>query len=104
MAIKLTHGKNEYILTYNRASVKIMERKGFDVTTMGSKILTQTEQIFNGAFIANHGDLKVSEIEEIFVSVKDKNGLIGKLGEMLNETYSSLMEDPEKNGSTWEEV
>ena len=53
------------------------------------------ELAFAGAFIKNHRKTKQTTIDEIFSKMKDKQKLVESLVLMIEETYSSLFEEPE---------
>ena len=103
--ISLTHNKTEYILEYNRQSVKTMESQGFVLDELTSKPVTMIPLLFSGAFIKNHRGVKRSVVDEIFDTVSDKSGLMEALMEMYAETLSSLTESNDSEGNaTWARV
>lgn len=103
--ITLTHKKTEYVLEYNRQTIKVMESQGFVLEEVTSKPATMIPLLFDGAFIKNHGRVKRNVKDEIFESLKDKTGLMQVLMEMYAETLSSLIEDNADEGNvTWARV
>ena len=48
--IVLTHEKKEYVMEYNRQSVKMMEGQGFVLDEITSKPMTMIPLLFQGAF------------------------------------------------------
>ena len=52
--IKLTHNGQEYILEYDRMSVKLLESSGFILDEFLEKPMSNIELAFAGAFIKNH--------------------------------------------------
>lgn len=103
--ISMTHNKTEYILEYNRQSVKTMEAQGFILDELTSKPMTMIPLLFSGAFIKNHRGVKRSVVDEIFDNLSDKNGLMEALMEMYAETLSALTESNESEGNvTWARV
>ena len=99
--INLTYDKKEYILEYNRQSVKTMESQGFVLEELTAKPMTMIPLLFNGAFIKNHRGLKRNLMDEIFEEIGDKSALMEALMEMYAETLSSLTEDNGAGNVTW---
>lgn len=95
--ITMTYKKTEYVLEYNRQSVKTMESQGFILDEITSKPMTMIPMLFAGAFIKNHRGIKRSLIDEIYDNINDKTGLMQGLIEMYAETLSSLTDDTENN-------
>lgn len=100
--ITLTYKKTEYILEYNRQTIKTMEAQGFVLEDVTSKPATMIPMLFSGAFIKNHRGTKRTIIDEIYDGLKDKTGLMQVLMEMYAETLSALVEDSVDEGNvTW---
>ena len=55
-----------YKLEYTAASLKTLEDRGFDASLMESRTIQYPEEIFCGAFIANHDDVPYNKRMEIF--------------------------------------
>ena len=103
--ITITFDKTEYILEYNRQSVKTMEAQGFVLDELTSKPMTMIPMLFAGAFIKNHRGLKRAVIDDIFDHINDKTGLMEALMELYAETLSSLTNNAEAEGNaTWARV
>lgn len=104
--IKLTYDGQEYILEYDRMSVKMLEAAGFKLEEFLEKPMTNVELVFTGAFIKNHPKTKQTTIDEIYASLKNRNALITALSNMISDCYDSLLLDPEENSGnvTWELV
>ena len=104
--INLTYENKEYILEYNRQSVKTMESQGFILEELTQKPMTMIPLLFNGAFIKNHGSsgLKRKHLDEICSGIKDKSALIEELMEMYTETLSTLTESSDEGNVTWARV
>ena len=103
--IAITHKKNEYILEYNRQTVKTMEGQGFVLEEVTAKPATMIPLLFSGAFIKNHRGIKRNLIDEIFDEIADKTGLMQALMEMYAETLSALVEDKADAGNvSWARV
>ena len=103
--ITITFDKTEYILEYNRQSVKTMEAQGFVLDELTSKPMTMIPMLFAGAFIKNHRGLKRAVIDDIFDNINDKTGLMEALMELYAETLSSLTNNAEAEGNaTWARV
>ncbi len=102
--INLTYDKKEYVLEYNRQSVKTMESQGFVLEELTTKPMTMIPLLFSGAFIKNHSGkdgVKRKVIDEIFDELPDKTALMEALMEMYAETLSTLTEDNSEGNVTW---
>lgn len=99
--INLTYDKKEYILEYNRQSVKTMESQGFVLEELTAKPVTMIPMLFNGAFIKNHRGIKRSLMDEIFEEIGDKTALLEALMEMYAETLGSLTDGSGEGNATW---
>ena len=95
--IEFNYNGKDYVLEYNRKSVEFMERQGFLVSELATKPMLMLPMAFEGLFFKNHKNAKQSEIDEIYEHFTDKQALISTIAEMLNETYSTLQDDPEDN-------
>ena len=99
--INLTYEKKEYILEYNRQSVKTMESQGFVLEELTAKPMTMIPMLFQGAFIKNHRGIKRNLMDEIFEEIGDKTALMEALMEMYAETLGSLTEGSGEGNATW---
>lgn len=102
--IILTHNGEKYVLEYNRMAIKLLEQNGFELEEFLKKPMTNIELAFTGAFYKNHSRVSQQTIDEIYKSCKDKTNLIATLGNMIRETYDSLLSDDEgdEGNTTWE--
>ncbi|MBR0161956.1 MAG: DUF5055 domain-containing protein [Oscillospiraceae bacterium] len=98
MAKQLTfeYKGREYVLEYTRDSVRQMERGGFVADDFAAKPMTVLPQLFAGAFLAHHGNVKREKIDTIYGLMKDKKKLIQALTDMYNDTLETLLEEPEE--------
>ena len=99
--IVLNHEDKEYVLEYNRQSVKMMEGQGFVLDELVSKPMTMIPLLFSGAFIKNCKGTKRNVIDEIFKGISDKNELLEALMEMYTETLSTLTYSTDEGNVTW---
>jgi hypothetical protein len=99
--INLTHNKKDYILEYNRQSVKTMEGQGFVLEELTAKPMTMIPRLFQGAFIKNHRGIKRNLMDEIFEEIGDKTAFMEALMEMYAETLGSLTESTGEGNVTW---
>ena len=102
--INLTYDKKEYVLEYNRQSVKTMESQGFVLEELTTKPMTMIPLLFSGAFIKNHSGkdgVKRKVVDEIFNEINDKTALMEALMEMYADTLSTLTEDNGEGNVTW---
>ena len=102
--IVLEHNKKEYVLEYNRQSVRQMEGQGFVLDEITSKPMTMIPMLFQGAFIKNCKGTKRSLIDEIYDNIGDKTGFMTALMEMYSETLSTLTDDVAEGNVKWELV
>lgn len=102
--INLTYKDVSYCLEYDRMSVKMLEANGFSVEEFIKKPLSNIELAFAGAFIKHHRKTKQSIIDEIYAGCKKKTDLVAVLVTMIEETYDSLLSEPEgdEGNVTWE--
>ena len=102
--INLTYDKKEYVLEYNRQSVKTMESQGFVLEELTTKPMTMIPLLFAGAFIKNHSGkdgVKRKVIDEIFEEIGDKTALMETLMEMYADTLASLTDSNNEGNVTW---
>ena len=99
--INLTYEKKEYILEYNRQSVKTMESQGFVLEDLTAKPMTMIPLLFQGAFIKNHRGIKRNLMDEIFEELDNKTALMEALMEMYAETLGSLTDSTGEGNATW---
>ena len=74
----------QYILEFNRATVKSTEQSGFDPELVDSQTVSQITKLFYGAFKKNHPQLSYDKIEKI---IDDLGGIPQKLIFRLLELY-----------------
>lgn len=105
--INLTWNGDTYKLEYDRNTVKLLENAGFVLEDFLRKPLNNIELVFSGAFIKHHRSLSQTIIDDIFSKVKDKTGLLQVLQKMIQETYDSLLEEPDddnEGNAIWEVI
>ncbi len=96
--IEFEYEDAKYCLEYNRDSIKIMEKQGFDINGFMSQPMTSIDLAFEGAFIKNHRNIRASKVKEIYDALGQKKELASQLLEMISEAYNTLFED-ENEGS-----
>lgn len=99
--IVLTHENKEYVLEYNRQTVRQMEGQGFVLDGIVSQPMTMIPLLFEGAFIKNCRGTKRKTISDIYDGITDKTGLIEALMEMYADTLSTLTEDNAEGNVSW---
>ena len=97
--IAVTFDNKEYLLEYNRQSVKTLEAQGFILSELAEKPATMIPMLFQGAFFKNHKGIKRGLVEDIFEEMQDKTGLLEALVSLYSETLSSLTEDKGDQGN-----
>ena len=80
--IKLTHNGQEYILEYDRMSVKLLESSGFVLDEFLEKPMSNIELAFAGAFIKNHKKTPQATIDELYNGCKNKTELVTTLSKI----------------------
>lgn len=95
--IHLTYEGSTYTLEFTRETISIMEKQGFRITDIEDKPMSTLPVLFAGAFLAHHRKIKAGVITKIFDNLRDKTGLIGKLGEMYAEPLETLLDEPEED-------
>lgn len=101
--IKIPYGDKTYTLEFNRTVVESMERQGFhidDLTTLSNITL-----LIVGAFRMHHSSITKAKAIEIYENAvkRNRDDFIAKLNEMCSETYLSLLDDPETEGTEEEQ-
>ena len=99
--IVLNYENKEYVLEYNRQSVKTMEAQGFVLDEIAAKPMTMIPMLFSGAFIKNCRGTKRAVIDEIYEGIGDKTALMEALMEMYAETLTALTDDNGEGNVTW---
>lgn len=102
--IHFTYKDVPYTLEYDRNSIVQLEQAGLEINEFLKKPLVNTDLIFKGAFLKHHRNTKESIINEIYDNLNNRNELIGKLVVMIDDCYSTLLDDTEnKEGNiTWD--
>lgn len=107
--ITVTYNKTDYVLGYNRNSVKQMEQQGFVLDQISEKPMTMVPLLVYGAFMQYNKGIKRSLVDEIYEHIADKigdgdNGFIQTLLEMYAETVNTLTDNnpaDEGNLAVW---
>lgn len=99
--ITLNYEKKDYVLEYNRQSVRAIESQGFVLDEITTKPMTMIPLLVSGAFMKNCKGTKRATIDAIYDGIQDKGGFMNALIEMYAETLSSLTDDNEEGNVTW---
>ena len=98
--IEFEYNDKHYCLEYTPDSIKQMEASGFNINEIGDKPATRIEQLWAGAFLANHRrNTSNTVIKELYGKMKDKEKLLQKLTEMYNNTLNYLLPDEDDEGN-----
>ena len=101
--IKISYNNSDYTLEYTVASIRKMERDGFDFTSMEKNIVNVGFDLFRGAFIAHHNYVPENVRDEIYLSWKTENeqgqNLIECLADMLKDELDFIVSKPQGNVS-----
>jgi len=90
---------NKYDLCFTAKSVMLMEKRGFNINDIEGKPMTTINDLFTGAFLANHKNVTKEQIDKIYNGLKDKEGLLTKLVELYNEPLNGLIDE---GNAEWE--
>lgn len=94
----------DYTLEYTVASVRKMERDGFDFSNMEKRIANIGYDLFSGAFIAHHNYVPKEERDRLYEMLITENAdgknLIEILVDMLKDELEWIMTKPSGN-VTW---
>lgn len=102
--LEITFEGKKYTLEFTRDTVRQMERAGFNIDDIfNSKPVTAILQLFYGAFLANHRNIKSELVERIYDAQNRRGELISRLAEMYREPMAALIDDPEdsEGNATW---
>ena len=92
--LTFTYDGTDYTLEFTPDSLKQMERAGFKFSKMDDIILTAPEELFYGAFIANHRRTTRALREEIWKAMCEENdngqSLSDVIGNMMSEAITEL--------------
>lgn len=95
--INFEYNGKKYCLEYTRETVKMMEAMEFSIDDFKDKPATRIEQLWMGAFLANHRKTSNTVIKDLYDKMKDKEALVTKLIELYNDTLSTLMPDKDED-------
>ena len=93
--ITFTYEGKGYTLEFDRKTVKLLERRGFNVNDLDAKPLTLLPQLFWGAFQKHHKGITQETTDAILMSVANRDTLFGKLSEMYIEPINALLGEDE---------
>jgi hypothetical protein len=101
--ITIPYNGTEYTLEFNRESVKLLERAGFDINLIRPQPMTMLPMLFEGAFHMHHRRVEKDVIRKIFDKIKGKDELMNALLELYNEPVKALFDEPEddEGNVTW---
>lgn len=95
--INFDYNGKHYCLEFTRETIRQMEAAGFKPAEVYDKPELGLEQMWAGAFLANHRKTSNTVISKILDEMKNRSKLRDKLLEMVAETYESLF--PEEDDS-----
>lgn len=92
----------EYTLEFTADAIKTMVRRGFRVEDIEEKSIIVIPELFYGAFLAHHSNVKTEKLDEMWKKEKHKKKLIPVLIDMFTSTYTAYLgvgddEDDEGN-------
>lgn len=102
--IQFTVDGVDYTLMYTVASVRKMERDGFNFTDVEHNVVNAPYDLFAGAFIAKHNYVPREERDRLYEKLVNENengqNLIASLSEMLGDELDFIINKPQGN-VTW---
>lgn len=104
--IKFTYAGKNYVLEYNRETVKQMESRGFRLGELENQPVNTISMLFSGAFLMHHKNVARDKdlTDEIYASFKNRDELLSALIEMYQEPVAALFDEPEEDdagNTTW---
>lgn len=97
--IEFEYNDKHYCLEYTPDSIKQMEASGFNINEIGDKPALRIEQLWHGAFLANHRRVSDTVVKDLYRKMKNKEALLKKLAEMYNNTLEYLLPDEDDEGN-----
>lgn len=91
--IEFEYEGKTYKLEFTASSIKKMERQGFKFGKMDEIALTAVEELFSGAFIANHENVTRRKRREIFEALCEPSESGDAIGEVLGDMLSEAIEE-----------
>lgn len=102
--LKFSVDGTDYTLMYTVASIRKMERDGFNFTNIEENVINAPYDLFAGAFIANHNYVPRPERDKLYERLVTDNekgqNLIASLSEMLSDELNFIVSKPQGN-VTW---
>ena len=91
--ISFEYEGTKYTLEYTAASLKQLERQGFSLGKIDENAVSANEELFAGAFLANHQYVPKRKRLEIYKELceSDENG--DKLMEVINNMIAEALEE-----------
>lgn len=91
----------EYTLEYTKNTVRQMERRGFVADDIATKPMTVIPDLFAGAFLSKHPQLKRDKVDKMYDAITGKQRLIRALTDMYNETVEGLLDEVDEGNENW---
>lgn len=93
--ITLNYNDKEYTLEFTRKTVETMAKQGFKITDVVEQPILGVPALFQGAFLANHSNVRKAIVDDIYAHVTHRTELINALADMYNAPTMALIEDVE---------
>lgn len=104
--IKFDYNGKSYTLEFTADSLKRMQANGFNFGDIASQVVTVGEDLFAGAFIANHQSVPHRKRVEIYHELSEESAEGDKITEtlvaMVNEAFEEI--NQHKGNVKWEVV
>lgn len=95
--IEFEYNGKEYTLEYTAETLKRLEKTGFSFGNLADHLLTAPEDIFYGAFEANHKDTPRKLRQKIWNELSASSGDEDGEGEQLNEVLYEMINEASKS-------
>lgn len=92
--IKLEYDGKDYVLGFDRRTVQQMSDAGFSAAKFQADPIGSVLPLFHGAFLLYNRTLSSKEIDTIWESMPDKDGLMDVLIDMYGQGVKELFADP----------
>lgn len=103
MNITFEHDGEEYVLEYNEAAIKLLDKRfDFSIDSIGKTQLSDVPDLFYVSFLMHHPRVTKKQSDAIYKLVEDKYGLLEALVSMYTEAVNAVFEEPEEGkGISW---
>lgn len=98
--VTFTYKDKDYTLEFTRATIKELEREGFDAGSLeeaDKRPVESFEKLFEGAFKAHHRRIKKETINAIWNAMPNKMELLQTLAELYASPINAMFDEPDED-------